>query len=465
MKHAICIIIFSLYTFHFLNAQQISKKQDINSIKNGSKKLESSQAVEGDVIFTDGTNQLLRITDEGTSGAIQLSDGVPSNTDFKLYRNGTNLFFGTANLSIEGNAVDSLNQLTDAKYDGESLYIGAGAGINDDSGLSDGSKNFNIGIGKSTLSTNISGNRNVAIGNESQFFNVNGNRNTTLGSESMYNNFSGNANVALGLKSNYFNETGENNTLVGTRAGYGSTGNSFSGNVFIGYQAGYNEISSDKLYIENSDSDTPLIWGDFEADSIKITGKLETTGRINTSRIQIRAGASEGYTLTSDSEGKATWQTPQKIGFSSHLASNRQEYLYITEDNLLNYLVEDYDEGDVFNPTNGEFTAPSDGFYHLDVNFTWLVYSDFRGTIKMKKNGQVFTGSVYESHVEPTHDSHTTFSFSVNTQLQSNDEITVWYDAYDSTSPTGGGVIDLAPHIVAGGNTDYTSTFSGFKIH
>ena len=180
-------------------------------------------------------------------------------------------FHVAGNITTDGIALGptELNDLTDAIYDGESLFIGEGAGTNDDSGLSDGSKNFNLGIGKNTLSTNISGNRNAAIGNESQYLNESGSRNTTLGTASQYNNFSGNANVALGFQSNYFNETGENNTLIGTRAGYGSTGISFSGNIFIGYQAGYNEINSDKLYIENSDSDTPLIWGDFLMDQVR----------------------------------------------------------------------------------------------------------------------------------------------------------------------------------------------------
>ena len=47
-----------------------------------------------------------------------------------------------------------------------------------------------------------------------------------------------------------------------------------SGNIFLGYKAGYNETGSNKLYIENSDATTPLIFGDFAADSIRINGSV-----------------------------------------------------------------------------------------------------------------------------------------------------------------------------------------------
>jgi hypothetical protein len=46
---------------------------------------------------------------------------------------------------------------------------------------------------------------------------------------------------------------------MGSLAGYSNT----TGNVFIGYKAGYNETGSNKLYIANSDTIAPLIAGDF----------------------------------------------------------------------------------------------------------------------------------------------------------------------------------------------------------
>ena len=52
-----------------------------------------------------------------------------------------------------------------------------------------------------------------------------------------------------------------------------------SGNTFLGYNAGYNETGSNKLYIENSTSATPLIWGDFNTDRIGIN-RVATTNTL-----------------------------------------------------------------------------------------------------------------------------------------------------------------------------------------
>ena len=47
--------------------------------------------------------------------------------------------------------------------------------------------------------------------------------------------------------------------MVGFMAGHGGNSFSKSGNVFLGYQAGYTELGSNLLYIENSDSPSPLM--------------------------------------------------------------------------------------------------------------------------------------------------------------------------------------------------------------
>ena len=54
----------------------------------------------------------------------------------------------------------------------------------------------------------------------------------------------------------------------------------FTGNIFIGYQAAYNDNTDNKLYIENSNSATPLIYGVFDNDLIKINGDLTVTGKV-----------------------------------------------------------------------------------------------------------------------------------------------------------------------------------------
>ena len=69
---------------------------------------------------------------------------------------------------------------------------------------------------------------------------------------------------------------GSYNVFVGPYTGYVG---SISRSVLIGYGAGGNLFSpagSDELWIENS-TGTPLIWGDFDADSLIINGDLRVT--------------------------------------------------------------------------------------------------------------------------------------------------------------------------------------------
>ena len=48
--------------------------------------------------------------------------------------------------------------------------------------------------------------------------------------------------------------------------------------MFIGYKAGYHESGSDTLYIANSDTSSPLIYGHFGNGTVTINGDLNVTG-------------------------------------------------------------------------------------------------------------------------------------------------------------------------------------------
>lgn len=137
----------------------------------------------------------------------------------------------------------------------------------------------NTACGESALFTNSSGDYNTAIGSTALFFNTTGNQNFAAGLGAATRNNSGNNNIAIGYNANYYNQTGSNNTIIGTEAGNGSSNHNKSGNVFLGYQAGFSETASNKLYIENSNAASPLIYGEFDNDYIKINGDFETTGK------------------------------------------------------------------------------------------------------------------------------------------------------------------------------------------
>jgi hypothetical protein len=84
--------------------------------------------------------------------------------------------------------------------------------------------------------------------------------------------------VAVGRQAGY-ELTGNQNVLLGPLAGYKAG----SGNVMIGYASGENEAGSNKLYIANSNTATPLIFGEFAASPNAVL-------RFNADKISLRRG-------------------------------------------------------------------------------------------------------------------------------------------------------------------------------
>ncbi len=211
----------------------------------------------------------------------------------------------------------------------------------------------NYAIGVNALHSNTSGGGNISLGYNNLYDNTSGSNNIALGSASLGNNTTGEANIAIGTQALYENSTTNNNIAIGisalkfyTGTGYAYTGenvaigddalkNLHSGvgntviganaaisgnsgsrnvyigynaatnasgddNIFIGHSAGANETGSNKLYIENSNSSSPLIYGEFDNDLVKINGTLQVSD----------GSQGNGKVLTSDASGVASWQTP-----------------------------------------------------------------------------------------------------------------------------------------------------------
>lgn len=132
--------------------------------------------------------------------------------------------------------------------------------------------NFNNFIGMSAGQSNINGVHNTFVGAGSGSSNTSGSSNAFLGNYAGSSNISGDYNVLLGVQAGNDLETGSNNTFLGHLAG--SQNVSGSGNVFIGRQAGRLELGSDQLYIDNSSTSEPLVWGDFANDEMMVNGEL-----------------------------------------------------------------------------------------------------------------------------------------------------------------------------------------------
>ncbi|MCP4553081.1 MAG: hypothetical protein GY834_13825, partial [Bacteroidetes bacterium] len=167
----------------------------------------------------------------------------------------------------------------------------------------------NTATGSYALRSNVSGKRNTATGASALLNNTEGTHNTATGNQALYQNRSGNYNTALGCNALYYNYGGNNNVALGFEAGKGEDYKSKSGGVFLGYQAGKDELDDNKLYIDNSDTTAPLIYGDFEADSLRINGDLEVSGTL-----KIEGGNPEAdKVLASDANGLARWAYPNEI--------------------------------------------------------------------------------------------------------------------------------------------------------
>lgn len=148
-----------------------------------------------------------------------------------------------------GSGPAGLNDLTDAKADTTSVFVGSSAGADDD-----GTDNENTAIGISSLSNNTSGysntatgyqallsntvgRSNTAIGGETLKANTSGIRNTAIGWSALSTNTTGSENTAHGFRALFRNTTGANNTAIGFTALYeNSTG---SNNTATGFQAGH----------------------------------------------------------------------------------------------------------------------------------------------------------------------------------------------------------------------------------
>ena len=150
-------------------------------------------------------------------------------------------------------------------------FYGTGAGTNTAE-----DNDHDTFIGAYAGYSNTIGNHNTFLGYAAGYSNTTGSGNIFLGHTAGYPNTTGLDNVFLGSYSGYSNTTGNQNICVGNRAGHSNaTGN---GNVFLGDRSGYYETGSNKLYIDNSDTATPLIYGEFDNRILTINGNLEVIG-------------------------------------------------------------------------------------------------------------------------------------------------------------------------------------------
>ena len=103
-------------------------------------------------------------------------------------------------------------------------------------------------------------------------------------------NTTGSDNTAIGRNALQSITSGSQNTAIGL--GAGSANSQGTGNVFVGYMAGSQETGSNKLYIDNSATTTPLIHGDFDTDTVTLNGDVKITGNLSADKVISTSGKS-----------------------------------------------------------------------------------------------------------------------------------------------------------------------------
>ncbi len=177
----------------------------------------------------------------------------------------------------------------------ENTFIGHQAGLSNFTGIS------NIFIGYKTGFSNTTGDFNTFLGDYSGNANTIAGSNTFIGNSTGSRTTTGGLNVFLGSSTGYLNTTGQQNTYIGSLAGLTNTDG--ERNVYLGFQAGYNATGNDKLYIENSNSNAPLIYGEFNNDLVRINGTLN----INNAFSLPTADGTTGQVLTTNGTGTVSW--------------------------------------------------------------------------------------------------------------------------------------------------------------
>ncbi|OFX18332.1 MAG: hypothetical protein A2033_00665, partial [Bacteroidetes bacterium GWA2_31_9] len=215
-----------------------------------------------------------------------LSNTTASNNTFMGYKSGNQTTTGEGNVAIGTNS--GLNNI-DGWYNvfigydagnknlaSNNTFVGTGSGQENTTGLNNTFYGNSSGFGNST------GIENTYIGNSAGAYNFTGNYNTHLGFDAGsgaddYQAFVGNHNVFIGYKCGDKIINNSKNTFLGNFSGYNCEyGNR---NVFLGYRAGFNETTSDKLYIANgATSDSTLIYGNFSSKFLLVNGSLKVNG-------------------------------------------------------------------------------------------------------------------------------------------------------------------------------------------
>jgi len=272
---------------------------DSTLAKTGAGLLTLTAAAPASLAVTGASSIAGSMTGGGTiaTGGFTLTVPATGTAALMSYAN-AGYFMVDGNLKLPATTVSTAGVIEQAggrfihSYGANNLFFGAGSG---NFTLSSGSM---VGIGADTLQSITSGNTLVAIGFRAFTSATQANTGIAIGYASAYYLTTGVRDVFVGPSCGYHADgASSDNTAVGEGimvvAGVknrdtivGSSGGRLlttgSDNVLIGYRAGYSlTTESHKLYIENSASANPLIYGEFDNDLVEFNADSAKTNTIH----------------------------------------------------------------------------------------------------------------------------------------------------------------------------------------
>ncbi|MEZ4852283.1 MAG: tail fiber domain-containing protein, partial [Bacteroidia bacterium] len=201
-----------------------------------------------------------------------------------------------------------------------------------------------------------------------------------LGDSAGHNDdFSDNHNIFIGHASGKQSQTGERNISIGHQAGYHNDGD---GNIFIGYQAAYNETGeNNRLFIENTSSSSPLVYGEFDNDLLRTNSKLEVRDYFQ----KLGSSTNEGDVYVADYElklvnaGQAHWsvRNDQTTGRFEIATTSASAVPGITGVNRM-VLLPNGDTGIGTNSPGVKFQVGENGDGTIARANAWNTFSDLR---------------------------------------------------------------------------------------
>jgi trimeric autotransporter adhesin len=272
-------------------------------------------------IGTTAVNNYILPSTRGTANQIMQTDGA-GNVTWQNPNTVLNNFAWTTTGNSGTNASTNFIGTTDNVdliFKRNNTQAGTIGATNSSFGLnslfSNVSGNYNAAFGNSSMYSNTTGIENSAFGENSLRANTTGYRNCSFGRNSLFSNISGAQNVAFGHSTLVSNTIGDSNSAFGSFAmsnlisgsdnlalGISALSNNVTGNgnIAIGNRAGYNEMGSNKLYIENSISPTPLIYGEFDTDILRSNSQRFFVNDPTVNGIQMMLKNSDRYNHGTD---------------------------------------------------------------------------------------------------------------------------------------------------------------------